>query len=139
MLKETITYTDFDGNPRTEDLYFHLSPAEMTQLQFSVPGGMKNKLEEAMQKQDGPAMMEFFVKIVKMSYGIKSGDGRKFEKSEEIYNDFSQTNAYVEFFMKLVTDQNFSKNFIDRVFPDMNKYIKSADGSAAPVAAMPAT
>ncbi len=139
MLKETITYTDFDGNPRTEDLYFHLSPAEMTQLQFSVPGGLKNKLEEAMQKQDGTAMMEFFVKIVKMSYGIKSGDGRKFEKSEEIYNDFSQTNAYVEFFMKLVTDQNFSKNFIDRVFPDMNKYIKPADGSAAPVAAMPAT
>ena len=138
MLKETITYIDFDGNPRTEDLYFHLSPAEMTQLQFSVPGGVKNKLEEAMQKQDGPAMMEFFVKIVKMSYGIKSGDGRKFEKSEEIYNDFSQTNAYVEFFMKLVTDQNFSKNFIDRVFPDMNKYIKPADGTAAPVAAMPA-
>lgn len=138
MLKETITYTDFDGNPRTEDLYFHLSPAEMTQLQFSVPGGLKNKLEEAMQKQDGPAMMEFFVKIVKMSYGVKSGDGRKFEKSEEIYNDFSQTNAYVEFFMKLVTDQNFSKNFIDRVFPDMNKYIKPADGTAAPVAAMPA-
>lgn len=139
MLKETITYTDFDGNPRTEDLYFHLSPAEMTQLQFSVPGGLKNKLEEAKQKQDGTAMMKFFVKIVEMSYGIKSGDGRRFEKSKEIYNDFSQTNAYVEFFMKLVTDQNFSKNFVDRVFPDMNKYVKPADGTAAPVAAMPTT
>lgn len=139
MLKETITYTDFDGNPRTEDLYFHLSPAEMTQLQFSVPGGLKNKLEEAMQKQDVTTLMEFFIKIVKMSYGVKSGDGRRFEKTEAIYNDFSQTNAYVEFFMKLVTDQNFSKNFVDRVFPDMNKYIKPADGTDAPVAAMPAT
>nr|DAO45772.1 MAG TPA: hypothetical protein [Caudoviricetes sp.] len=133
MLKETITYTDFDGNPRTEDLYFHLSPAEMTQLQYSVQGGLKNKLEEAMQKQDGKTMMEFFVQIVKMSYGVKSADGRKFEKSEEIYNDFSQTNAYVEFFMKLVTDEAFTKRFIDSVMPNMEKYTKpAANGAAAP-------
>lgn len=138
MLKETITYTDFDGNPRTEDLYFHLSPAEMTQLQYSVQGGLKNKLEEAMQKQDGKTMMDFFVKIVKMSYGVKSADGRKFEKSEEIYNDFSQTNAYVELFMKLVTDEAFTKRFIDSVMPNMEKYIKPAANNVANGAAAPA-
>lgn len=140
MLKETITYTDFDGNPRTEDLYFHLSPAEMTQLQFSVPGGLKNRLEDAIKRQDGPAMMDFFVKIVKMSYGIKSADGRKFEKTEAIYNDFAQTNAYVEFFMRLVTEQDFAKKFTDRVLPDMSKYTKadSANSSTA-VASMSAT
>ena len=25
MLKKTINYTDYDGNPRTEDHYFNLS------------------------------------------------------------------------------------------------------------------
>ena len=28
MLKKTITYTDYDGNERTEDFFFNLSKAE---------------------------------------------------------------------------------------------------------------
>lgn len=126
MFKETVKYTDFDGNPREEDLYFHLSPAEMTQLQYSVQGGLKNKLDEAMQKQDGKAMMSFFVQIVKKAYGRKSADGRRFEKSEEIYADFEQTNAYTELFMKLVTDEAFTQRFVSAVLPDMSKYADKA-------------
>mgnify|MGYP000249563697 FL=1 len=30
MLKKTISYTDYDGNQRTEDFYFNLSKAEIT-------------------------------------------------------------------------------------------------------------
>lgn len=29
MLKKTITYNDYNGNERTEDLYFNLSQAEV--------------------------------------------------------------------------------------------------------------
>lgn len=123
MFKETIKYTDFDGNAREEDAYFHLSPAEMTQLQYSVQGGLKNELERAMKMQDGPAIMDFFVKIVEKAYGRKSADGRKFEKSAEIYNDFAQTNAYVEFFMKLATNEAYMRKFVDGVMPDMDKYV----------------
>lgn len=130
MFKETVKYTDFDGNQREEDLYFHLSPAEMTQLQYSVKGGLKAKLEEAMKLQDGSAMMEFFVQIVKKAYGRKSPDGRKFEKSEEIYADFEQTNAYVELFMKLVTDEAFANRFISAVLPDMSKYANQPAAAA---------
>lgn len=122
MFKETVKYTDFDGNQREEDLYFHLSPAEMTQLQYSVKGGLKAKLEEAMKMQDGTTMMSFFIQIVKKAYGRKSADGRKFEKSEEIYEDFEQTNAYNELFMKLVTDESFANRFVAAVLPDMSKY-----------------
>lgn len=122
MFKHTVKYVDFDGNNREEDLYFHLSPAEMTQFEYSVKGGMRNLLEKAIKDQDGPTLMQFFVQIVEMAYGRKTNDGRRFEKSREIYDDFAQTNAYNALFMELVTDENFTKKFVDAVFPDMTPY-----------------
>ena len=122
MFKHTVKYVDFDGNNREEDLYFHLSPAEMTQFEYSVKGGMRNLLEKAIKDQDGPTLMKFFVQIVEMAYGRKTNDGRRFEKSREIYDDFAQTNAYNALFMELVTDENFTKKFVDAVFPDMTPY-----------------
>ena len=122
MFKHTVKYVDFDGNNREEDLYFHLSPAEMTQFEYSVKGGMRNLLEKAIKDQDGPTLMKFFVRIVEMAYGRKTNDGRRFEKSQEIYDDFAQTNAYNALFMELVTDENFTKKFVDAVFPDMTPY-----------------
>ena len=122
MFKHTVKYVDFDGNNREEELYFHLSPAEMTQFEYSVKGGMRNLLEKAIKDQDGPTLMKFFVRIVEMAYGRKTNDGRRFEKSREIYDDFAQTNAYNALFMELVTDENFTKKFVDAVFPDMTPY-----------------
>ena len=122
MFKHTVKYVDFDGNNREEDLYFHLSPAEMTQFEYSVKGGMRNLLEKAIKDQDGSTLMKFFVRIVEMAYGRKTNDGRRFEKSREIYDDFAQTNAYNALFMELVTDENFTKKFVDAVFPDMTPY-----------------
>ena len=36
MLKKTISYTDYDGNQRTEDFYFNLSKAEITEMELSM-------------------------------------------------------------------------------------------------------
>lgn len=130
MFKHTVEYVDFDGNKREEDLYFHLSPAEMTQFEYSVKGGMRNLLEKAIKDQDGPTLMQFFVRIVEMAYGRKTNDGRRFEKSREIYDDFAQTNAYNALFMELVTDENFTKKFVDAVFPDMTPYAANNEAIA---------
>ena len=72
MFVHEITYKDFDGNERTEEVRFHLSPAELTELEATTPGGLKGQLDKAMKKKDGPAIMRFFKKIVRMSYGRKS-------------------------------------------------------------------
>ena len=32
MLKKTVNYEDFDGNKRTEDLYFNLTKLEATEF-----------------------------------------------------------------------------------------------------------
>ncbi len=46
MVKKTITYTDYDGTERTEDFYFNLSEAEITEMQLSVEGGMRGYIEK---------------------------------------------------------------------------------------------
>ena len=39
MLKKTVTYVDYNGVERTEDFYFNLSKAEVTEMELSVEGG----------------------------------------------------------------------------------------------------
>ena len=40
MLKRTITYPDYNGGTRTEDFYFNLTQAEITEMELSVDGGL---------------------------------------------------------------------------------------------------
>ena len=84
MLKLTKTYTDYDGNERTEDFYFNLSKAELTKLEMSETGGLINFLQKIISAQDGKTIIETFEKIILMSYGEKSPDGRRFIKNDEI-------------------------------------------------------
>lgn len=118
MLKKTTTYTDFMGNERTEDHYFNLTKAELTKLSLSVNGGLDKMLENMIKEQDQAALMDWFDKIILMSYGKRSLDGKRFEKSEEISREFSQTGAYDQIFMELVTGgEQAVAEFIKGVIP----------------------
>ena len=52
MIKKTVTYTDFDGNERTEDFFFHLTEQELTEWQFSIDGGLSGALERIINSKD---------------------------------------------------------------------------------------
>ena len=121
MLKKTITYTDYDGNERTEDFYFNSSKAELTEVQHSVKGGLKNILEKAVQEKDGPTIMQLSKEIVLKAYGVKSNDGRRFMKSEEITKEFAETEAYVNLFMELATDEKAAIAFAEGVMPKFDE------------------
>jgi len=118
MLKKTTTYIDFMGNERTEDHYFNLTKAELTKLSLSVNGGLDKMLESMIREQDNAALMQWFDKIILMSYGRRSLDGKRFEKSEEISREFSQTGAYDQIFMELVTGgEKAVAEFINGIVP----------------------
>lgn len=117
MLKQTITYTDYNGNERTEDFYFNLSKAECVEWETSVVGGLSNLLESVVKSNNGPQIMKIFKEIIVRSYGKKSADGLRFEKSEEITNAFLQTEAYSELFMKLCTDDKAASDFVNGILP----------------------
>lgn len=118
MIKETVTYKDFNGNTRTEDFYFNLTEAELTEMEFGVEGGMRAILEKIIAENDQKRIMEYFKKIVLMAYGEKSPDGRYFEKSEKIRNGFAPTEAYSIIFTKLSRDSEAASRFIKGVIPE---------------------
>lgn len=117
MLKKTITYTDFDGNERTEDFYFNLTKAELTMLSLSHAGGLEKHLDRIVKSKDSPSIMKNFREIIKLAYGVKSDDGRRFIKSDEIYENFEQTEAYSVLFMELCTDSKFASEFVNSILP----------------------
>lgn len=116
MFKKTITYTDYDGNERTEDFRFNLSKAEYVMFENSVIGGMSKEIERAMA-MNGPRILEIFKDLVDRSYGVKTPDGRRFMKSPELLQEFRETEAYVNLFMELVTDPEAGKAFLRGVSP----------------------
>ena len=117
MIKKTITYTDYNGNERTENFYFGLNKAEIMDMELSVVGGMRQLLQMIIAKQDIPKIIDAFKKMIRMSYGEKSPDGRRFIKSEELTEAFVQTEAYSELYMELLGDADKAAEFINGIMP----------------------
>lgn len=117
MLKKTVTYVDYNGMERTEDFYFNLSKAEVTEMELSVEGGFSKMLEEIVKSNDNARIIELFKEMVLKAYGEKSADGRRFVKSKELSEAFSQTEAYSEIFMELAMDEKAAAAFVNGIMP----------------------
>ena len=117
MIKWPITYTDYNGETITEDFYFHLNKAELTTMQFEANGNFSQYLERLVNERDIKSLGQEFRKIILNSYGKKSDDGRLFRKSQEMRDEFEQSEAYSELFMDLVTDEDKATKFIKGILP----------------------
>ena len=117
MIKKTITYVDYDGTERTEDFYFNLTKAEVMMMEMGTTGGVKKMLEKIVAEKDNKRIVEVFQDIIKRSYGEKSADGKRFIKTPEIVEAFTQTEAYSELFMELATDAQAAAAFINGIVP----------------------
>ena len=118
MLKKLIKYTDYNGTERQENFYFNLNKAELMEMETEVTGGMRQLLEDMMEKQDIPKIMNAFKTIILKAYGEKSPDGRRFFKSEELSTAFTQTEAYNELYMELLSDAKKAAAFITALMPE---------------------
>lgn len=122
MLKETITYTDYNGVERTEDFYFNLTKAEIMEMEMSTTGGLAEMIQRIIAAQDAPAIIKIFKDLVLKAYGEKSPDGKRFIKSDAIATGFAQTEAYSILFMKLATDADAAAKFVNGIVPaDVSK------------------
>lgn len=118
MLVKTIKYTDYDGNERNEDFYFNLNESEV--IKFLVTPGdytLDKLLERLSKERNGRKIMEIFEELIHRSYGVKSMDGRKFVKNEQVWEDFYQTEAYNQLFNELVTDAKKAAAFVNGIIP----------------------
>ena len=129
MLKKIITYTDYNGVERTEPFYFNLSKAELMEMELGVTGGMTEMLDKIIAAKDAPSLMKTFKEMIMKSYGIKSDDGKRLIKSEELSIAFTQTEAYSVLFMELITDDKAAADFVNVIIPNEIKD-KVADQTA---------
>lgn len=122
MLKKTITYTDYNGNERTEDFHFNLTKAEIMEMEMSTSGGLAEMIQKITAEQDAPKIIKIFKDLILKAYGEKSLDGKRFLKSDELREAFSQTEAYSILFMELATDADAAAKFINGIVPaDVNQ------------------
>lgn len=121
MHKETITYNDYNGVERTEDFYFNLTEAELTEMEYGQTGGLTSAIEHIIASQDVPTLIKYFKQIILKSYGEKSLDGKYFLKEDDeghkLARKFTQTEAYSILYMKLATDDEAAANFVNGIMP----------------------
>ena len=113
MLKRSITYTDYNGGTRTEDFYFNLTQAEVTEMELSVDGGLVEMINRIVAAQDGKQIIATFKDIILRAYGEKSPDG----KNQELRDAFAQTEAYSILFMELATNADAAAAFVNGIVP----------------------
>ena len=123
MLRKQLVYEDYNGETQEAVLYFHLSKAELVELQVETRGGLDAYITKIVAEEDVQKMISFWKKLIKRAYGIKSPDGRRFEKSDKLSEDFMETPMYSAFFMELITDPEKATAFIKGVLPRESKKV----------------
>ena len=122
MLKKTITYTDYDGLERTEEFRFNLTKAELMDMELTTVGTFSKLMQKIIDEKDMVRLAKYFKELILKSYGVKSDDGKRFIKSPELSEAFSQTEAYSELYMELLSNSEYAVKFIQEVMPkDLDK------------------
>ena len=127
MLKKEITYENFDGEEVTDTFYFNVSKPEIIELEVEIEGGFGRMMERIVEANNTKLLVQEFKRIILLAYGVKSEDGKRFIKSDELREEFSQTAAYSELFMQLALDADAAAEFIKAILPrDLSDTLEDA-------------
>ena len=134
MLTKEITYTDLNGNQRTDTYYFNLTKAELLEYDSSFEDGVLNYLTFLTKNGDkmkGKLVLAFKDLILR-SYGEKTPNGR-FVKNEELREAFAASEAYSELFMEITSSEENAANFINAIIPQVPE--SKTAGNVTPITA----
>ena len=121
MFKHNIKYTDYNGTERNETFYFNLSKAELMEMELSTQAGVDEMIRMMIATNDNAKIVQTFKDLILKSYGIKSEDGKRFIKSKELRDQFEQSEAYSEFFMAMLSNEDgLQTKFINGVINGSN-------------------
>lgn len=134
MLKKIIKYTDFNDEEVVEEHHFHLSKADLVEMEVSFDGGLSKALTEIIKSEDGKMIIATFKKLVLDSYGQKSDDGKRFVKNDYLREKFASSEAYSTLFMELVTDAEKAAEFVNGIIPKgMEADVSKITGKEDPI------
>ncbi len=117
MYTKTVEYENYNGEKVKKKLYFSLNKAELLEMEMRTEGGYENYLKRLINSRDNNELTNIFKDLILKSYGIKSDDGERFIKSQQLREEFEQSAAYEEFFVELCTSNDAQIAFINGIIP----------------------
>lgn len=132
MIKKTVTYTDWDGEQVSENLFFNLNKIELLELNKKYGGAVDKFMKRAVEKQNFVRLGVFYKDFILKAYGVKTEDGRHFEKSPEATKSFEQSVAFITLFDEVMTNPDALETFVDGVLKDI-KPAPAATGTSSPL------
>ena len=120
MIKQHVSYEDYDGNKVEKDLWFHLNRSDLAKLSLNYENGLIEGLTELQKKGDKRAIAEFIDELLINAYGVRKPGSDVFLKTKEIREDFEYSLAHDEILrMLLGGDDDDIINFIVGIMPGM--------------------
>lgn len=117
LTTKTVTYTDYNGVERTEKFYFNLTQAELLDMELSASGGLEKELRAIIDADDKRALINKVKEFMLKAYGVKSDDGKRLVKNDEVREAFVQSEAYSKILMELLTDEKACAAFFNAIVP----------------------
>ena len=53
-------------------------------MELEIPGGMAANLKQITEAKDTPSLVKIFKNLILRSYGVKSSDGERFIKNQQV-------------------------------------------------------
>lgn len=117
MVKKAITFTNFNGEEKTEDFYFHLTEADLIGLNLEFgKDGIEKAMEDFTVNEDLLGIYNFMQKTIAMAVGKKTPDGR-FVKSDLIKENFISSQAYSDMLVEFFEDPDKFTAFVEGIIP----------------------
>lgn len=114
MYKKEVTYVDLNGNACSEVLYFNLTKRELIKMQAE---GLGEALQAMLQDQDLTKMLVKIEDLMVAAYGVKSEDGKSFEKSDELRKKFQGSLAFDAMYEEILLVDNAALTFFQAIIP----------------------
>lgn len=143
MVKQKVTYINFDGEEITETIRFNLTKAELMRLEARSEGGLSarlDRIQKAMAKEKEETKSEeiqdprlkkeifdFFEEVIESSFGIVRNG--MFVKDKDATSQFMASEAYSELLLSLLSGgESAAAEFIRGIMPPVKQeVIPSAD------------
>ena len=121
MIKQHVSYEDYDGNKVEKDLWFHLNKSDLAKISLGFDNGLIDGLTELQQKGDKKAVAEFIDNLLVNAYGVRKPGSDVFLKTPEIKEDFQYSLAHDEILMMLLGGEDDEIiDFIVGIMPGMS-------------------
>lgn len=129
MLKQQVTYEDFDGNTQSETLYFNLNRMELISFQKRYGSeNMEKYINKLIEEKQIEPMYDLLNDFVLTAYGVRSEDGKRFIKNDEIREEFKQSLAYEALIEDFHDD---SRKVLENFIAGVTAHIRGLNTAAA--------